>query len=214
MLFRSQGNGSGADIAASVFGGWICYYRYDVDWLTHKLNYTGMNITDLVDMSWPGLSINRISLPAGISFIAGWTGYSVKTSHLVNKIEAFQMENQKEYKLFLEQSKDAVMEFIRSCDASNAEGILKAIHKSRTALQYLERITGLQLETEEIVKLCQIADKYGKGKFSGAGGGDCGIAFFMDAANLKDLKKEWLKAGIIPLDLHSSRLGAAKFVLD
>lgn len=211
---KAQGNGSGADIAAGVFGGWICYYRYDVKWLAHKFNEANLNLNDLISMSWPTLSINRISLPDNISFIAGWTRHSVKTSPLVSKIEAFQGENKKEYAVFLEQSRDAVMEFISSCDLNNGEGILQAIQKNRTALQYLEDITGLQLETKEIIDLCQIADKYGRGKFSGAGGGDCGIAFLMDAAKIEDLKQEWQKAGIIPLDLQSSKLGAAQFYLE
>lgn len=208
---KAQENGSGADIAASVYGGWICYYRYDVEWLTHKLNDTNLNLNYLTSMSWPGLSIERISLPDGISFIAGWTKHSVKTSPLVSKIEAFQVENKKEYEVFLEQSKAAVMEFIRSCDLNNGEGILQAIHKNRTALQYLEEITSLPLETKEIIELCRIADKYGRGKFSGAGGGDCGIAFLMNEAKIEDLKQEWLKAGIIPLNLQNSKLGVTQF---
>lgn len=199
---KTQGNGSGADIAASVYGGWICYYRYDVEWLIHKLNDTDISLQDLISLSWPGLSIDRITLPAGISFAAGWTKYSVKTSPLVSKIENFQRENKKEYQVFLDQSKAAVMDFIRSCDRNDGVGILQAIHKNRVALQYLEAITGLQLETKEIVTLCQIAEKYGSGKFSGAGGGDCGIAFVMEDANIEDLKLEWLNAGIIPLDLQ------------
>ena len=205
---KTQGNGSGADIAASVYGGWICYYRYDVEWLTHKLNDTNLNLNDWISNSWPGLSINRISLPTGVSFIAGWTKYSVKTSPFVSKMEAFQKKNKKEYEIFMEQSKAAVMEFIQSCDLNYGEGILQAIHKNRTALQYLEAITGVQLETKEIIELCRIADKYGRGKFSGSGGGDCGIAFLMDDVKIDDLKQEWLKAGIIPLDLESSKLGA------
>ncbi|NLU51644.1 MAG: phosphomevalonate kinase [Clostridiaceae bacterium] len=209
---KAQGNGSGADIAASVYGGWISYYRYDAEWLTHRLNVTNLNLHDLVSMSWPCLSISRITLPARISFMVGWTKHSVRTSHLVNKIEAFQKENKKEYEIFLEQSKAAVMEFIRACDLNSGERILKAIHKNRTALQYLEDITGLQLETKEIIELCRIAEKYGSGKFSGAGGGDCGIAFLIDKEKIEDLKQEWLKSGIIPLELQSSMLGAAQIV--
>lgn len=208
---KTQGNGSGADIAASVYGGFICYYRYDVEWLIHKLSDSNLKLNDLVDMSWPGLSISRISLPTDISFIAGWTKHSVKTSPLVSKIETFQKENKKEYELFLEQSKAAVMEFIRSCDLNKGEGILQAIEKNRSALQYLGDISGLQLETKEITALCRIAQNYGWGKFSGAGGGDCGIAFLMDEAKIEDLKQEWRKSGIIPLDLQSSKLGATRF---
>lgn len=209
---KVQGNGSGADIAASVYGGWICYYRYEQDWLSQRINDTNLNIYDLVVMPWPGLSIQRISLPAGIGFIAGWTRQSVKTSPLVSQVEAFQRENKKEYKLFLEQSKAAVMEFICACELNDKEVILQAVHKNRLALQYLEKISGMQLETKEITTLCRIADKYGRGKFSGAGGGDCGVAFLIDETKTEDLKQEWLKAGIIPLDLQSSNLGAAQTI--
>lgn len=205
---KTQGNGSGADIAASVYGGVICYYRYDAEWLTHKLNDTKVSLYDLVTMAWPCLSINKISLPDGIGFIAGWTRHSVKTSPLVSKIEIFKLENKKEYDVFLEKSKTAVMDFIRSCVLSNGEGVLWSIHKNRMALQYLGDITGVQLETKEITKLCLIADKYGRGKFSGAGGGDCGIAFLMSEAKIEDLKQEWQEAGIMPLDLQSSKFGA------
>lgn len=206
----TQGNGSGADIAASVYGGWICYDRYDADWLTHKLNNMNLNLQELISMSWPGLSINRLTLPDSISFIAGWTKHSVKTSPLVSKMEVFQKEHKKEYNQFLNQSKAAVMDFIRSCDDRNGEGILQAIQNNRSALQYLENITGLQLETKEITTLCQIAETYGRGKFSGAGGGDCGIAFLMNKGNMEDMKREWLEAGIIPLNLQSSKLGVTQ----
>jgi len=208
---KAQGNGSGADIAASVYGGWICYYRYDAEWLTHKLYDTNLTLNDLISMPWPSLSINKISLPASVSFIAGWTKHSVKTSPLVRKIEDFQMKNKKAYEVFLEQSKAAVLEFIRSCDLNDGEGILQAIHKNRIALQYLEDVTGLQLEIKEIMELCRIAEKYGRAKFSGSGGGDCGIAFLIDEAKIENLKQEWMKAGIIPLDLKSSNLGVTTF---
>jgi len=206
---KTQGNGSGADIAASVYGGFVCYYRYDIEWLTQKLNNSNFSLYDLVSMSWPGLYINKILLPDNICFIAGWTKQSVKTSPLVSKIEAFQKVHKEEYKFFLKQSKAAVMEFIHACESNNKKGILSAIYKNRTALQYLQEITGLQLETQEIINLCRIADKYGKGKFSGAGGGDCGIAFLMNEEKIYDLKREWMEAGIIPLDIQSSKLGVA-----
>ncbi len=207
---KTQGNGSGADIAASVYGGWLCYYRYDVDWLIPKLYAQDQSILNLITIPWPGLRIEGIVPPLNIKLMAGWTKHSAKTSPLVDKIEAFQRRNAKEYQVFLDQSKVAVEEFIRACQLGHEAGILQAIQKNRMALQYLSSITGEQLETKEIKDLCQLANKYGSGKFSGAGGGDCGIALLTNGQEIEALKEEWLQAGIIPLDINIAKQGVMR----
>jgi phosphomevalonate kinase len=209
---KSQGNGSGADIAASVYGGWICYYRYDVAWLNHKLYDQNTSIGSLIHIPWPNLCIQKLVLPENIKFMAGWTKHAAKTSPLVDQIEAFQRERPKQYGVFLEESKAAVEEFIKSCELRQEAGIFHAIQKNRTTLQYLSDISGAQLETKEIRSLCHIADQYGRSKFSGAGGGDCGIAFLMKGDEMKALKQEWEQAGIMPLDLQSSEYGVVRVV--
>lgn len=198
--FKSQGNGSGADIAAAVFGGWLSYYRYDSSWLIHELKYQNESMVNLINMPWPNLRIEKINLPGEVRLVAGWTKHSAKTAPMVDQIEIFQKQQGKLYEIFLNRSKAAVNEFIRSCELSDGTGILNAIHNNRTALQYLSETTGIQIETKEIRKLCSIADRYGRGKSSGAGGGDCGIAFLLGDDGLEALKQEWEQAGIIPLD--------------
>ncbi len=205
---KSQGNGSGADIAASVYGGWLCYYRYDLSWLDRKLKDPNVSVVSLLPISWPGLYIRRVFLPDGISLLAAWTQHAVKTSPLVEQIEAFQRKNKEQYEVFLELSKAAVEEFIRSCELGQAAGILHAIHENRMALQYLSSITGIQLETKEIRRLCQIADQYGSSKFSGAGGGDCGFALLHRFDDMDTLKQEWEGASIMPLDIQISEAEA------
>ncbi len=205
---KSQGNGSGADIAASVYGGWLCYYRYDFAWLKGKLKDQNVSVVSLLQISWPGLCIKRVLLPDGISLMAAWTKHAVKTSPLVEQIEAFHKKNKEQYEVFLENSKAAVEEFIRSCELGHGAGILHAIHENRMELQYLSNITGIQLETKEIRRLCQIADQYGSSKFSGAGGGDCGFALLYRLEDMDALKQEWEEAGIMPLDIQISEQGA------
>ncbi|MFU0826985.1 MAG: hypothetical protein ACFWTJ_05510 [Lachnoclostridium sp.] len=99
------------------------------------------------------------------------------------------------------------MEFKKACDLNYGAGVLSAIQQNKKALHYLSQISGIRLETKEIKNLCNIADKYGKSKFSGAGGGDCGIAFLMNDDRINELKSEWKQAGIIPLDLDSYEHG-------
>ncbi len=205
---KTQGNGSGADIAASVYGGWICYYRYDLSWLNTKLEDQKVTIASLLHSSWPGLCIKRVLLPDPMSLLVGWTKCAVKTSPLVEQIEDFHRKNPEQYEAFLERSKTAVEEFIGSCALGQEAGVLHAIHENRRALQYLSDITGVQLETKEIRLLCQIADQYGSSKFSGAGGGDCGIALLHCLGDINALKQEWEGAGILPLDIQSAEHGA------
>lgn len=206
---KIQGNGSGADIAASVFGGWIYYSRYDITWLISKLNQREgflqeESIVNLITMPWPSLRIEHIRPPSDIRLLIGWTKHTAKTAPMVDKIETFQKQESKRYQEFLVQSKVAVEAFIRSCKLKDGIGVLNAIHHNRRALQYLSNMSGVPIETEEIKTLCDIADQYGRGKSSGAGGGDCGLAFLLGDDKLDSLKEEWEQAGIIPLDLQVS----------
>lgn len=55
------------------------------------------------------------------------------------------------------------------------------------ALQKLGEHVSFAIETKELKKLIDIANKYGGGKSSGAGGGDCGIALVKTMDCLKRL---------------------------
>ena len=60
-----------------------------------------------------------------------------------------------------------------------------------------------------LTKLCTVAEQYGSGKSSGAGGGDCGIAFLKDAAQVDALYDVWKEDNIRPLKVAVSQMGAA-----
>lgn len=203
---KTQGNGSGADIAASVFGGWVHYSRYDVTWLIRRLNQIKHNrseesILNLITKPWPSLRIERIIPPSDVRLFIGWTKHPAKTAPMINQIETFQKQEKERYEEFLVQSKTAVNDFIWSCKCKDGAGVLNAIRKNRKALQFLSNITGMQIETKEIKTLCDISDQYGSGKSSGAGGGDCGIAFLLGDDKIVSLKQDWEQAGIIPMNL-------------
>ena len=60
------------------------------------------------------------------------------------------------------------------------------------------------IETVKLKELIRIADKFGSGKTSGAGGGDCGIAFLSGESSVAELYAEWNKEQILPLHLDVS----------
>src|SRR5699024_7334126 len=53
---KTQGSGSGADIAASVYGGLLSYASFQAEWLLEQLK-TVKNVTTLVEKDWTFLSI-------------------------------------------------------------------------------------------------------------------------------------------------------------
>ncbi|MCV5005331.1 hypothetical protein OFM39_37310, partial [Escherichia coli] len=66
--------------------------------------------------------------------------------------------------------------------------IQKMISKNRNLLNQLTSLSNVSIETEELKRLNDLAEKYGgAAKSSGAGGGDCGIVI-VDK-----------RAGILPL---------------
>lgn len=205
---KTQGNGSGADIAAVVYGGWIQYSTFGARWLLTELEKDS-NITKLLEMPWPNLMIGKLTPPKQLKLLVGWTKESVGTAPMVKKIEAFQNENIKYYQEFLTESCASVLALIDSFDKGDVNKAIEALYKNRITLLGLGERAGVMIETKRIKALCTIADQYGRGKSSGAGGGDCGIAFIQGEEKLQELRLEWKEAEILPLDLLVAPKGCA-----
>lgn len=94
-----------------------------------------------------------------------------------------------------------VKDLVIALEECDYEKILFLIKKNREALQKLEKSSGVILETPALMLLCNIAEKYGAaGKFSGAGGGDCGIAVCTSKEVAQKISRAWQDHGILLLD--------------
>lgn len=204
--FQTQGNGSCADIAASTYGGWLHYIAFDGNWLLEQL-HRQQSIAKIVNMDWPLLMIENITLPNQLKFCVGWTGESAATAPMVTKIHQFKQQDQMAYQQFLEASKAAVSCIVRGCKENNATMMLEGIKSNRHALRTISSLANVEIETPVLAQLATIASNYGSGKSSGAGGGDCGIAFVIAEEKCEQLKQAWKKANIIALDLSPSLKG-------
>lgn len=196
---KTQGNGSGADIAAVVYGGWIKYSTFKAKWLLTELEKES-KITKLLEMTWPDLVIGKLSPPEELKLLVGWTKESVRTARMVKKIESFQNENMEYYQNFLAESFTSVVSLIDAFEKEDVNKAMEALYKNRMALLGLGERAGVKIETKRIKSLCTIADKFGRGKSSGAGG-DCGIAFTHGEEKVQELWFEWKEANILPLDI-------------
>ena len=202
--YRAQGSGSCADIAASTYGGWLEYKMFRPEWLIGKLE-SGTKVIDLLKMDWPELIIRPLSPPDGLSIAVGWTKKAVSTAPMVKSIQRLRDTNL--YEQFLMKSNQAVGKLIQSFEENDCDAALHALTENRYALRFLSEQATVAIETPELKTLIQIANKYGSGKSSGAGGGDCGIAFLKSNDAKTRLIQEWRDAGIDPLQLHVSETG-------
>ncbi|MDP4084886.1 MAG: phosphomevalonate kinase [Bacillota bacterium] len=202
----TQKNGSGVDIAASTFGGWLAYSSFQPEWVLNELNRNG-SISELIMKSWPNLNITSLYPPASLNLCVGWTGEPARTGPMINKVE--KIRNHKLYSNFLQESKKAVINLIRSFETKDCKDAVASLTINRNALKMLMKTANLSIETPLLKKLSDLAETFGSGKSSGAGGGDCGIAFTENEDYAMELKLVWEKAGIIPLKLEVSKKGVS-----
>ena len=197
---KTQGNGSGADIAASTYGGVLLYTSFQAEWLLSQFRKT-RSITELIEKDWKYLSIKQLKFPPSIQLAVGWTGKAASTKSLVKEVK--KMDDRSVYEAFLVKSKTAVLLMIEGMETGNVAKFLKGIEQNRIALAEMGNIAKVPIETEKLRKLRDEAVKLGgAGKLSGAGGGDCGIAFLPLDKDVDELYKAWEQLNIKPLTIN------------
>lgn len=159
-----QPNNSGADVAASVYGGMHFYYRDQLP--------------------------TPLSFPKEWHLLVGWTQKPAITKDKVIT-NSFDDDFIKTSNILTLNLKEA----IEDKDFTTFNQTIEQLENN------LETISGVL--TPELEKLISIAKKYGvNAKVSGAGGGDNGIAFTPDIEIAQQIKNEWSKNGIRPLELN------------
>lgn len=207
---KTQGSGSGADVAASSYGGWLEYASFQADWLLKKYNATS-TLSELVEKNWPYFSVSPIKLPDHIYVCIGWTGNPASTAKLVKELRKLKIDSNLLYEQFLSDSKTAVTSFLKGIRTKNPLLIIEGVKQNRRALATVGENANVDIETPLLKTLCDLAEQYGgAGKPSGAGGGDCGIAFMPSKEKAQQLTKAWEKAGIRPLDIVMYPNGAGE----
>ncbi len=179
-----RGTGSGGDIAASVFGGVV------------RLQPHGDSLPE----------VEHLALPGGVSFLVGWTGTPASTLNLVSRYLAATNGQREDRRSFVHFSRTAVDKFAEALRTGNLD--LNPIDDLAAAIEQLGTALGLPIITPGLRTLIDIAHAHGAAaKASGAGGGDCGIAFSTDTVAADGIRQAWRAGGITPLDLNLSDKG-------
>lgn len=207
---RAQGSGSGADVAASTFGGWLRYSSFNPTWLAERLARGGP-LAPLLAGPWPFFSVERLSpLPRDLRLCVGWTGEPASTKALIERVTALREADPAAYEAFLATSERAVDHLVAGLQSANRYRALDALERNRQALAALGEAAGVEIETPALARLATLArEAGGAGKPSGAGGGDCGVALIFGDLDAVRLEAAWRGAGLEPLRLAASDAGVA-----
>lgn len=200
---------SGGDIAASTYGGWIRYTSPDRASLRDEHAQHGI-ISALESGAWNSFGAIPLPAPVGLRLLVGWTGSPASTEHLVESATnaAVGTKNTQRDEAFLAESRECV-DMIAETLLGNSLGMPEqnvslAVRKARALLQRLGEDRGITIETDTLRELCTIAELHdAAAKPSGAGGGDCGIAFAAQTNDIPGILREWKERGIMPLDLEA-----------
>jgi phosphomevalonate kinase len=205
---KTQGSGSGADIAACVYGSWLEYSAFSSKWVLDELEH-GKKLRSIIEKPWPNLSIKPLTPPHMLQLVVGWTKEAVATAPMIKRVQNFRENNLEVYNEFLRESSISVARLIQSFEINDCTEAINSLAQNRKVLLKLGENAGITIETAKLKALCSIAETFGGSKSSGAGGGDCGIAFLKGDAQSEELYKAWKAADIIPLNLSVSKMGVS-----
>lgn len=169
-------NTSFGDIACSVYNEKIIYQKsqIDLDILLKK------PINEQLILNWPNLVIKPIKLD--LKFLIVNTKVEAKSYDLVSQVTKY--KNEEFFSHFIYRSNKLVMELINNFNLSS----IKYLHDN---LLYLSEQTGVNIFTNEMIKINEVISLYnGVIKSSGAGGGDNVLCFFNNDMKLLEAKNK------------------------
>ena len=224
-------SGSGGDVAASSYGGWVLYRAYNREWLKAEVEMIesgDSSLCELMQRKWPRFEVKRLKVGASLRLLVGWTGSPASSAELVGSVKAgvkseasgtlsvnnidktYAETYAKTYEDFCVQSEKCVQKIANALENGDFNALLSGFAQNRALLKNLGEITGTLIETPKLTQLIEVANSAGlPAKTSGAGGGDCGIAIAraqdFDAVFAR-IKDEWQKSGIEALNLKVAEI--------
>lgn len=201
-------HGSGGDVAAAVYGGWIKYSspRWpEVAELLEQLDET-FGPQQLLAQRWPGLSVTPLHVHEGFDLLVGWTGSPADTAVKLSQLDAQNPDNWPDTAQgqdLLTVSDKQVHALAEALERGDYSGAITALDRARQGLLRFAVGQKIDYETPKLTALAQAAIARGAGaKASGAGGGDCGIALLTPSVNRQAVIDSWTELGAVHVELQ------------
>ncbi len=175
--------GSGIDIAASFFGGFLEYHRVQPD---DPLSRTP----------------KRLEPCPGLHFKAVFTGKSASTTKLVGGVQRLKNEQPATYAHIMNTLKQISTQGVQAFKNGQTELFLSQVRQFYQTLQNLGQQSGMPIISEVHQTLARLAEEAGTVyKPSGAGSGDIGLVFSASEQKLEQALNAIKNHGYIPLNV-------------
>lgn len=177
--------GSGADVAASTFGGFLRYSRVGDEVETRALRR-----------------------PTELAIRLVWTVHPARTSELVARVRSFGLRDPKGYRRCMDGLAELATAFASAFESGSALDVVAAGAAYSKALAALGEATGAPIVEARLGRAADLAACFGgSAKPSGAGGGDLAIAFFDDESAAKSFEAACRDEGLRPIDVSWDATG-------
>ena len=181
--------GSGIDVAASFFGGYLIYRRVYEDDPIDKIP-------------------QKISGCKGLYFKPVFTGRSASTRKLVKGVSRLKEDFPDVYREIMEKLKQISVEGSEHFKEQNPQAFLNDVLLFYRTLKELGDRSGMPIISETHQRIFNLAQKENVAyKPSGAGSGDIGILFSEDPDRLERAAQQILQAGFLPLNIETDHQG-------
>jgi phosphomevalonate kinase len=177
--------GSGVDVAASTFGGFLRFVRTGDDVATRALRRPGNLLIRLV-----------------------WTGHAARTSELVGQVRALRRDDPGGYRACMERLSALSGRFASAFEAGNAAEVIAEAAAYSDAMGMLGTAARAPIVDARLGRAAELAARFlGSAKPCGAGGGDVAVAFFLEPDAAKGFEVACKDEGLHPIDVSWGTTG-------
>jgi phosphomevalonate kinase len=159
--------GSGVDVAASVFGGFLRFTRAG----------------DEVDM-------RPLRRPEELAICLVWSGHAARTSDLVAEVRRLRQRDPGRYERHLARLRELCVDFATAFETGRAPDVVACAAAYGEAMRALGGAAGAPIVESRLGRIAELAARFsGSAKPSGAGGGDVAVAFFASGEAAASFKR-------------------------
>ncbi|MEM7435080.1 MAG: hypothetical protein AAF436_08005 [Myxococcota bacterium] len=179
--------GSGVDVAASTYGGFLRCARVD-----GKLAIDPIQVTPAIE----------------IRFV--WTGHAARTSDLLEVVHRLRDRDPDTYRRRMATLAGTAERFADAFEAESSQRIVEEAEAYAQAMEALGLDSGAPIVEDRLRTTGDVARAHGgSAKPCGAGGGDVAVAFFPTHEQASAFEGACRDAGLTPLDLALGSTGVA-----
>jgi phosphomevalonate kinase len=150
--------GSGADVAAAVFGGFV------------QVRRDGEQV-DVTPIAWP----------SGLRARVVWTGEEARTSEFLERVHSLALAQPERYRGLMSGLTSEAARFIAAMTTGDVSAVIATTTAYGRGMAALGHAANVPIVTEKLAQIAHLAETAGgAAKPSGAGGGDVALALFPD----------------------------------